>query len=70
MTSLGKGIAVIGLILLVSGGLMMLLGRAGVGPLPGDIAFRKGNVSVYFPIGTSILLSVVLTILLNVFFRR
>ena len=57
-------------ILLVLGGLFLLLGRLGVDRLPGDLVFRRGNATVYFPIGLMILLSIVGTILLNVFLRR
>lgn len=38
--------------------------------LPGDILFKKGNFTFYFPLATSIVLSVVLTLILNVFLRR
>ena len=57
-------------VLLVLGGLFLLLGRFGLERLPGDLVFRRGNFTVYFPIGLMILLSIVATILLNVFFRR
>ncbi len=56
--------------LLVLGGLFLLLGRLGVDRLPGDLVFRRGGVTVYFPLGLMILLSVVGTILLNIFLRR
>ena len=56
--------------MLVLGGLFVLLGRFGVERLPGDLVFRRGNLTVYFPIGLMILLSVVGTIVLNVIFRR
>ena len=42
----------------------------GLGSMPGDMRFGKGNVRVYFPLGTSIVLSIILTILLNLFLRR
>jgi hypothetical protein len=58
------------IVLLVLGGLFLLLGRFGLDRLPGDLVFRRGNVTVYFPIGLMILLSIVGTILLNLFFRR
>ena len=58
------------ILLLVLGGLFLLLGRLGLDRLPGDLVFRRGNVTVYFPIGLMILLSIVGTILLNLFFRR
>jgi multisubunit Na+/H+ antiporter MnhG subunit len=68
----GLGRLLIGgaLILLVLGGLFLLLGRLGLDRLPGDLVFRRGNLTVYFPIGIMILLSVVGTIVLNVPLRR
>ncbi|HSL00297.1 MAG TPA: DUF2905 domain-containing protein [Rubrobacteraceae bacterium] len=56
--------------LLVLGALFVLLGRFGLDRLPGDLVFRRGNFTLYFPIGLMILLSVVGTILLNLFLRR
>jgi hypothetical protein len=58
------------IVLLVLGGIFLLLGRFGFDRLPGDLLFRRGNLTVYAPIGLMILVSVVLTILLNLFFRR
>ena len=58
------------IILLVVGGLFLLLGRFGLDRLPGDLVFKRGSVTVYFPIGLMILLSIVGTILLNLFLRR
>ena len=58
------------LVLLVLGGLFVLLGRVGLDRLPGDLVFRRGNFTVYFPIGLMILLSIVGTIVLNVLLRR
>ncbi len=57
-------------VLLVLGGLFFLLGRFGVDRLPGDLVLRRGNFTLYFPIGLMILLSVVGTIVLNIIFRR
>jgi hypothetical protein len=57
-------------VLLVLGGIFLLLGRFGLDRLPGDLVFRRGNFAVYAPIGLMIVVSVVLTILLNLFFRR
>jgi hypothetical protein len=70
-SSLGKGIVLLGLILVVVGGAFWLLGRAGLplGRLPGDIRIEREDVSCYVPIVTMILLSVLLTILLNVVVR-
>ncbi len=58
------------IVLLVLGGIFLLLGRFGLDRLPGDLVFRWGNLTVYAPIGLMILVSIVLTILLNIFLRR
>lgn len=57
-------------VLLVLGGLFLVLGRFGLDRLPGDLVFKRGNFTVYFPIGLMILLSIVGTIVLNLFLRR
>ena len=61
-------------LLLVAGGLLLLLGRTGLplGRLPGDISYRGKNMSVYFPLGTSILVSVLLSLVFYLLsrFRR
>ena len=65
MQDLGRILIGLGVLLLVAGGVLLLLGRAGLplGRMPGDLAYRGKNVSFYFPLGTSILLSVVLSLL-------
>jgi hypothetical protein len=74
MNDLGRLLIAVGLVLLVAGGLLLLLGRTGIplGRLPGDISYRGKNLSVYFPLGTSILLSVVLSLVFYLLsrFRR
>ena len=67
---LGRILIGVAIVLLVLGGLFLVLGRFGIDRLPGDLVFRRGNATVYFPIGLMILLSIVGTILLNLFFRR
>jgi len=67
---LGKVIIGAAIMLLILGTLFLLLGRYGLDRLPGDLVFRRGNVTVYFPIGLMILLSIIGTIFLNLFFRR
>ena len=70
-------VAQTGKLLLVLGGLMVVLGLfltiggriPFVGRLPGDFSFSRGNTHVYFPLATGIVLSVILTIVLNLFFR-
>jgi hypothetical protein len=65
MHEIGRMLIGLGLLLLLLGALILLLGKTGVpfGRLPGDFAYRGKNVSVYFPLGTSILLSIVLSLL-------
>ena len=69
MHELGKALLGLGLLLAVVGGVMMLAGKVGLplGRLPGDIAYRGKGFSVYFPLGTSILISIVLSILFYLF---
>jgi len=64
---MGKVLVVIGLVIAAIG-LVMMLGVP-LGRLPGDIAVRRGHVSFYFPLTTSIVLSIVVTFLLA-WFRR
>jgi Protein of unknown function (DUF2905) len=68
----GVGKLLIGgaVVLLLLGGVFLLLGRFGVDRLPGDLVFRRGDFTLYFPIGLMILLSIVGTIVLNIVFRR
>ena len=56
----------LGIALVVIGGIVMLLGRTGLplGRLPGDIVYRGKNTTFYFPLASSILISVVLSIVL------
>jgi hypothetical protein len=74
MNVLGRLLIGVGLVLVIAGALLLLLGRTGfpLGRLPGDISYRGRNVSVYFPLGTSILLSVVLSLVFYLLsrFRR
>jgi H+/Cl- antiporter ClcA len=62
--NLGKLIIVLGAILVAVGLLLVLLGRTGlpVGRLPGDIIYRRKSFALYFPLTTSILLSIVLSL--------
>jgi hypothetical protein len=58
------------IVLAVLGAIVFGLGKLGVDRLPGDILVRRGNFTFYAPLGLMIVLSIVLTILLNLFFRR
>jgi len=71
MLSVARILIFLSLILIVVGGLLYLVARFGVplGRLPGDIRIERGNFTCVFPLATSILLSVVLTIVLNLIVR-
>jgi phosphate/sulfate permease len=70
MAQLGKmllfgGLAIAGV------GLLLIAGeRLGLGRLPGDLVWKRRNTTIYFPWVTSLIVSVILTVLLNVFLRR
>jgi hypothetical protein len=70
LEGIGKLFIGVAIVLLVLGALFLLLGRLGLDRIPGDLVFRRGDITVYFPIGLMILLSIVGTILLNLFLRR
>jgi len=72
MTDLGKLLLGFGLLLVAVGVILLLLGSlsgraAWIGRLPGDIYIERGNWTFYFPLATSLLLSVVLTFLFSFF---
>ena len=71
MPEIGKLLIVVGGLVLVVG-LFLTLGLRipYLGKLPGDISIDRGNVHFYFPIVTCLLMSLLLTVLLTVFFRR
>ena len=70
LPSLGKILIFLGLGIVVLGLLLTFAGRIPfLGRLPGDIVYRKGNFTFYFPLATSILLSIILTLLFWLFRR-
>jgi hypothetical protein len=74
MAEFGKLLIVLGALLVAAGFVIMLLGRAHlpVGRLPGDFLYRGKNTTVYFPLATSLLVSVLLSVVLYLLsrFRR
>jgi hypothetical protein len=74
MNEIGKAMVGLGLLLVLIGLVILVAARIGLplGRLPGDISYRGKNFSFYFPLATSILISVVLSLLLYFFsrFRR
>ena len=69
MAQLGKTLLVIAAIIAVVALVLLVADRLGLGRLPGDLVFRGKKVIVHFPIVTSILISVVLTVLLNLWLK-
>ena len=68
MSELGKLLIVVGIVLLGAGVVLTLLGRTNLplGRLPGDIVYRGKNTTLYFPLATSLLVSVLLSLVLYV----
>ena len=65
MAPLGKGLVLLGLLLIAAGALLWAFGRVPyIGRLPGDIYIRRGNASFYFPLATCIILSIVVSAIL------
>jgi hypothetical protein len=66
MAELGKLLVILGVILVAAGIVVMLLGRMNLplGRLPGDFLYRGKNTTVYFPLATSVVVSVVLSVVL------
>ncbi len=67
---IGRIILIVGVILVVLGGLAVLGIKVPIGRLPGDIAITGKNGGFYFPITTMLLVSLLLTVLWNLFTRR
>lgn len=69
---IGKWLILAGILVAVTGALMVLLGRVGLFRLPGDLQFGERNWRIYFPIASCIIISVILTLILWLihYFRR
>jgi hypothetical protein len=70
LSGVGRLMLILAVVIAVVGVIFLLAGRSIIPRLPGDISFRRGNTRFFFPLGTSIVVSLVLTILLNLFVRR
>ena len=75
MSELGKILLGFGLLMVILGGILLVAGNLSgkmpwFGRLPGDFYIRRGNWTFYFPLATSILISVILTIVFSLFGRR
>lgn len=70
MESIGRLLFILGGVLLLLGVLFTVLGRVpGIGRLPGDIVIQRGNFTLYFPLATTIILSLVLSVLRTLVLR-
>ena len=71
MLSIARILVILGVVLVIAGGLIYLAARLGLplGKLPGDIRIERNNFTCVFALGTSILLSVILTVVLNLIVR-
>jgi Protein of unknown function (DUF2905) len=71
MISLARWLVILGLVFILIGGVVYLVSRTGIplGRLPGDIRIVRENFTCVFPLATSIILSIALTIILNLIIR-
>ena len=70
-SDVGKALVALGLLIALAGVVLLLVGRVPwLGRLPGDIHIQRGNFTFYFPLATSLLLSIVLTLILYFLGRR
>ena len=71
MNELGRALVKLGLLLVVAGTVVLLAGRLGLplGRLRGDVAYQGKHISVYFPLGTCVLVSIVLSAILYLLSR-
>ena len=70
MGALGKGLIALGLGIVILGLVLLVLSKLGVSKLPGDVVIQRRNLTIYAPVGLMVLVSLVLTLLLNLFARR
>ena len=67
---IGRIVLVIGIVLVVIGGLAVIGVRLPFGNLPGDIHIQGENGSIYIPLGTMLVISLILSVVLTFFLRR
>ncbi len=66
----GRTLVILGVVIAAVGAVIWLVGGLGLGRLPGDLHWRRGNTEIYVPLASSLLLSLVATLLLNLWFSR
>lgn len=67
--NIGKMLLGVAAIIALAGVVFLLLDKLGLGRLPGDIIIRRENLTIFFPVATMIVISIILTLLLNLFRR-
>jgi hypothetical protein len=70
MGQMAKILIGFGLALVLAGALMLLMQRFGIGRLPGDLTWHGKHGTFYFPLATSVVLSLILTVLFNVWLGK
>lgn len=69
MEGWGRLLLVVGSIIIITGLMIILAERMGIGRLPGDILIRRENLTIFFPITTMIIISIILTLIFNLIRR-
>lgn len=71
LSFIGRFVLILGVILVALGGLIWLAGRAGIplGSLPGDFRFERRGTTCFIPIASSVILSIIVTVILNLIAR-
>ncbi len=67
--NIGKMLLGMAALIALAGLVFLLMGKLGLGRLPGDIIIRKENLTIFFPIASMLIISLILTLLLNLFRR-
>lgn len=70
MVTLGRLLLIGGALLVIAGALVLLADRLGLHHLPGTLTWKRGDVTVFVPVGLMIVVSVVLSLVLGLLFRR
>ncbi|HEX6537574.1 MAG TPA: DUF2905 domain-containing protein [Candidatus Dormibacteraeota bacterium] len=69
LTDPGKLLLIVGVVIAVIGGVIIVARRLGLGHLPGDVTVSSGGVSLFVPIVACVVVSIVLTVVINVLLR-
>jgi len=70
LSGLGRLLLVFAAVLALLGGVLLLMGRGVLPRIPGNLSLGSGSVRVFVPLGACILVSILLTVLMNLFFRK